>query len=95
MNPDLIAGFVIMTEDEMESHDQIKNGWFFETCPLWPGMGLSLEIEKTLYSKKSRFQRIEVYQTRHHGKMLALDGIIQLTESDEFAYKGIWASISW
>lgn len=80
-------------EDAMEGHDQIKNGWFFETCPLWPGMGLSLEIEKTLYSKNSPFQRIEVHQTRHHGKMLALDGIIQLTEFDEFAYQEMLAHV--
>jgi len=82
-----------MTEDAMESQDPIKNGWFFETCSLWPGMGLSLQIEKILYSKKSQFQRIEVYQTRHHGKMLALDGIIQLTESDEFAYQEMLAHV--
>ena len=80
-------------EDAMENQDQIKDGWFFETCPLWPGMGFSLEIEKILYDKKSRFQRIGVYQTRHHGKMLALDGIIQLTEFDEFAYQEMLAHV--
>lgn len=77
----------------MENQDKIKDGWFHETCPMWPGMGFSLEIEKVLYSKKSRFQQIDVYQTKHHGRMLVLDGIIQLTEFDEFAYQEMLAHI--
>jgi len=71
----------------MKNYNQIKNGWFSEICPMWPGVSLSLEIEKVLYSKKSQFQQIDVYLTKNHGKMLVLDGIIQLTESDEFAYQ--------
>lgn len=77
----------------MENHHQIKDGWFFETCPMWPGMGFSLQIEQVLYSKRSKFQQIDVYQTRNHGKMLALDGIIQLTEFDEFAYQEMLAHV--
>ena len=71
----------------------VKDGWFSETCPMWPGMALSLEIEKTLYDEKSPFQHIQVFETRHHGKMLALDGIIQLTQSDEFSYQEMLAHI--
>lgn len=77
----------------MKNHHQVKDGWFFETCPMWPGMGFSLQIEKVLYSGKSQFQMIEVYQTCNHGKMLALDGIIQLTEFDEFAYQEMLAHV--
>jgi spermidine synthase len=71
----------------------VKDGWFFETCPMWPGMALSLEIETILYDEKSLFQHIQVFETKHHGKMLALDGIIQLTESDEFSYQEMLAHI--
>jgi spermidine synthase len=71
----------------------LKDGWFSETCPMWPGMALSLEIEKTLYDEKSPFQHIQVFETRHHGRMLALDGIIQLTQSDEFSYQEMLAHI--
>ncbi|OGR10821.1 MAG: spermidine synthase [Desulfobacterales bacterium RIFOXYA12_FULL_46_15] len=60
---------------------------------MWPGMGFSLQIEQVLYSKRSKFQQIDVYQTRNHGKMLALDGIIQLTEFDEFAYQEMLAHV--
>lgn len=63
------------------------NGWFSEVCPMWPGVANSFEIENILYSEKSPYQQIDVYQTRHHGRMLVLDGIVQLTEFDEFAYQ--------
>ncbi len=63
------------------------NGWFSEVSPMWPGMALSVGIESCLYSKKSRFQQIDVYQTRNHGRMLVLDGVIQVTEFDEFTYQ--------
>lgn len=71
----------------------VKDGWFSETCPMWPGMALSLEIETTLHDEKSPFQHIQVFETRHHGRMLALDGIIQLTQSDEFSYQEMLAHI--
>lgn len=67
------------------------NGWFSETSDVWPGIALSIEIEKTLFSKKSQFQQIELFETRHHGRMLVLDGVIQLTDFDEFAYQEMLA----
>ncbi len=67
--------------------DRVLPGWFSETSDLWPGRALSLEITQKLYSTKSSFQAIEVYETRSCGRMLTLDGIIQFTESDEFAYQ--------
>ncbi|MCK5163145.1 MAG: spermidine synthase [Desulfobacula sp.] len=77
----------------MEKYSKIIDGWFSEICPMWPGISLSLEIEDVLYSKKSKFQQIDMYQTKNHGKMLVLDGIIQLTQSDEFAYQEMLAHI--
>ncbi len=69
------------------------DGWFSEICPMWPGISLSLEIEEVLYSKRSKYQQIDMFQTKNHGKMLVLDGIIQLTESDEFAYQEMLAHV--
>ncbi|MFH1155944.1 MAG: spermidine synthase [Pseudomonadota bacterium] len=63
-----------------------KDGWFSEHCPMWAGMALSVAVDSLLVSLKSPFQQIDLYQTRTQGRMLVLDGIIQLTEADEFAY---------
>lgn len=64
----------------------VKDGWFSEHCSMWPGMALSVAVDNLLVSRKSPFQQIDLYQTRTQGRMLVLDGIIQLTEADEFAY---------
>jgi spermidine synthase len=61
--------------------------WFTERSPLWPGRTLSLAVRRLLFRQRSEFQLIEVFETETCGRMLALDGVIQLTESDEFAYQ--------
>ena len=53
--------------------NSIATGWFSEICDMWPGMALSIKIERVLFSKKTRFQQIDLYQTESHGKMLVLD----------------------
>ncbi|HAR33150.1 MAG TPA: spermidine synthase [Desulfobacter sp.] len=77
----------------MINSGNIHKGWFSEICPMWEGIALSLKVEKLLYSKKSMFQQIDLYQTRSHGRMLVLDGIIQLTEQDEFSYHEMMAHL--
>ncbi len=77
----------------MKNYSKIVDGWFSEICPMWPGVALSIEIDKVLYSKKSKFQQIDLFQTKNFGKMLVLDGIIQLTEPDEFAYHEMLAHV--
>jgi spermidine synthase len=72
----------------------IMNGWFSEICPMWPGMALSVEIKELIYSTKSEFQQIDLYETKTYGKMLVLDNIIQLTERDEFAYHEMMAHVA-
>ncbi len=77
----------------MKTYSKMLDGWFSEICPMWPGISLSLEIEEVLYSKKSKYQQIDLFQTKNFGKMLVLDGIIQLTEFDEFAYQEMLAHV--
>lgn len=67
--------------------DALKKGWFSELSPLWPGQCLSLEIEDVIHEEKSKYQDIKVLQTKTYGRMLVLDGVIQCTERDEFAYQ--------
>lgn len=67
--------------------DLIKNGWFSEVSELWPGQAMSLEVEKVLHTEKSKFQDILVVDTKSYGRVLILDGIIQCSQKDEFAYQ--------
>ncbi|XP_017890958.1 spermidine synthase isoform X1 [Ceratina calcarata] len=67
--------------------DAIKPGWFSEVDDLWPGVSLSLEVVKILHRERSEYQDVMVIDTRSYGRTLILDGIIQCTERDEFAYQ--------
>jgi spermidine synthase len=57
----------------------------FEKDPYAP-IQYVYEIEDILYKGKSEFQEIMVVQNKHFGKMLILDGVVQITERDEFFY---------
>ena len=54
---------------------------------MWPGQRFSLKVTKVLYHERSEFQDVLVFESETYGKVLVLDGVIQLTERDEFAYQ--------
>lgn len=58
---------------------------FTETAP-FVAVEYQYEVEKVLYKGKSKFQDIMVFENPYFGNMLILDGIVQLTERDEFFY---------
>jgi spermidine synthase len=43
-------------------------------------------IEKEIYSEKSKFQKIEVFETKEFGRVLVLDGLVQFTTKNERVY---------
>jgi spermidine synthase len=67
--------------------------WFRENFEVDKGRNLSVAVTDILEVKQSKFQKIEVFQTVSLGKMLVLDGIIQLTEFDNFAYHEMMAHV--
>ncbi|MDD4165086.1 MAG: polyamine aminopropyltransferase [Eubacteriales bacterium] len=46
----------------------------------------SIRVDKQLYSSRSEFQRIDVFESAEFGRFLTLDGFMMLTEKDEFIY---------
>lgn len=51
-----------------------------------PSVKFSIQVDKQLYSGTSRFQRIDVFESKEFGRFLTLDGFMMLTEKDEFIY---------
>ncbi|HAE80499.1 MAG TPA: spermidine synthase, partial [Lachnoclostridium sp.] len=43
-------------------------------------------VDRHLYSEKSDYQQIDIFDTPEFGRVLALDGSVMLTERDEFIY---------
>ena len=55
--------------------------------------GTRFRCEKILFSGKSKYQHIDVIQTKAHGRMLLNDGIVMLSEKDEFVYHEMMAHV--
>jgi spermidine synthase len=54
---------------------------------------MSLKVERVLEHLQSDFQDILVVESTNYGKVLILDGVIQVTERDEFAYQEMMVHI--
>ena len=46
----------------------------------------SIRIVRQLFSKRSKFQQIDIFDSKEFGKVLVLDDSIVITEKDEFIY---------
>ena len=46
----------------------------------------SIKVEKQLYSGQSDFQRMDVFESNEFGRFFTLDGLVMITEKDEFIY---------
>ncbi len=73
--------------------DLIIDGWFHERGALWPGQAMSLQVKEVLYHGRSKFQDVLVFDSTNNGRVLVLDGVIQVTERDEFSYQEMMAHI--
>ncbi|XP_013606576.1 PREDICTED: spermine synthase [Brassica oleracea var. oleracea] len=98
-----------LPEEDAKCHSTVVSGWFSEpphprssgkrgktvyfNNPMWPGEAHSLKVEKVLFKDKSDYQEVLVFESATYGKVLVLDGILQLTEKDEFAYQEMIAHL--
>lgn len=58
--------------------------WFTET--LYPDFQQRLSVSKVLHEHKTEFQDLVIFENERFGRVLALDGVVQTTERDEFCY---------
>ncbi len=58
--------------------------WFSEFHT--PDVKHSIRVNRHLYSERSGYQQIDIFDTPEFGRVLALDGNVMLTERDEFIY---------
>ena len=58
--------------------------WFTEHHS--KGVDFSIRVDKQLHTEQSEFQRIDVFESKEFGRFLTLDGLMMLTEKDEFIY---------
>ena len=61
------------------------DSWVNET--LYPEWGQRFMVKRELARVQSDFQDIMVFESYTHGRVLMLDGVVQITEGDEFVYQ--------
>jgi spermidine synthase len=59
--------------------------WLNET--LYPDWGQRFRFTRQLARVQSPFQDIAIFDTDSHGRVMTLDGVVQITERDEFVYQ--------
>ena len=67
------------------------DGWINEA--LHEGWGQRFRARRQLADLRSDFQDIVVFESETHGRVLLLDGVVQITERDEFVYQEMLAHV--
>jgi len=67
------------------------DAWVAET--LYPDWGQRFRLVREVAHVRSAFQDILVVETASHGRAMLLDGVVQITEADEFAYQEMIAHV--
>ncbi len=61
------------------------DAWINET--LYPAWGQRFRVKRELARVQSAFQDIAIFESETHGRVMLLDGVVQITERDEFVYQ--------
>jgi spermidine synthase len=67
------------------------DSWINET--LYPNWGQRFLVKRELARVQSAYQDIVVFESFSHGRVMVLDGVIQITEADEFVYQEMLAHV--
>ena len=59
--------------------------WFTEKCEEH-GSAFSLKIKQKLHEEQTPFQKIEIFDTSHYGKLMIIDGFTMVSTRDNFLY---------
>ena len=65
--------------------------WLSET--LYPDWGQRFRVVRQLAHMQSPYQDIKIFESASFGRVLVLDGAIQITEADEFVYQEMLAHV--
>ncbi len=65
--------------------------WIDET--LHDGTRFSLEVARLLHEEKTAHHHLALFENRVFGRVLVLDGAVQVTSADEFAYHEMMAHV--
>lgn len=85
-----------MSSNSVEENTIADEDWYDEQLydgVTHKGYTQSFKISKVVFREKTDFQDMIIFETPYFGRVLALDGIIQTTERDEFCYHEMQAHV--
>ncbi|MDX5151707.1 MAG: polyamine aminopropyltransferase [Acidiferrobacterales bacterium] len=59
--------------------------WFTEKSDE-SGIGFSLKVSTKLHEEQTPYQKLEIFETATFGRLMTLDGLVMLTDRDNFIY---------
>lgn len=65
----------------------LKDNLCFET--LYDTYGQHVTVDRVLFEAGAKHQHLVIFENKEFGRMMALDGVIQPTERDEFIYQEV------
>lgn len=68
----------------------MKKQWFCEKFKQ-DGVGFMLRFKKKLLEEKTKYQKLEIYETTDFGNLMVLDDCVMLTSRDNFLYHEMMA----
>lgn len=68
----------------------MDESWFTEAISA-EGLAFSVRIKQRLHREQTAYQRIEIYETEHWGRLMVIDGCVMLTGRDNFLYHEMMA----
>lgn len=68
----------------------LGNEWYSEIYPA-EAAALSLKIKTKLHDEQTPYQHIEVYETEGFGRLMTIDGLVMVTQRDNFIYHEMMA----
>ncbi len=77
-----------MNREHDENH---TDQWIEER--FWDFFATRFRVKEALFSGQSPFQRVQVVDTEGHGRMLWNDGLVMISERDEFIYHEMIAHV--
>ncbi len=60
---------------------------------LYPEWKQTFSVDEMIYQEKSEFWDLSIFENSLFGRVMAMDGIVQLTEKDEFIYHEMLAHV--
>src|SRR6266496_4020412 len=84
--PGTRPGMTVSIYGLTKAHPMTEKRWISETLFDELGFRMTFAVEKVLYEQQTEHQSLVLFEHKHFGKMLMLDGATQVTTRDEFIY---------